>query len=345
MVSNNMPLDEEIALLSGGTTSTPDIPEFNDMRVDQNQLMMDQMERDFNPNEYDNTYDPNFPDNSIERGNIDLTNRPNVKNKDGSISTVRSITITEDSGIAVNIPTVSEDGRIMSDKEAIAQYKNTGRHLGKYKTIDSAVEAAKQLHKQQENYYLNDRQSMVKDKFKQSTYTVDINQMLANLAESEGGWANHPEDKGGPTMRGITLETYRRYVNPKATINDLKKLSKEEANDIYVKEYYYGMNVDKLPEPLQELVFDMNVLHGPKNAGIIIQRALGDAGNPVPVDGIVGTGTREAMANVDPEALREAINTEREDFIYKIVRNNPSQGKFLEGWLNRINKFKGEEDA
>lgn len=85
-------------------------------------------------------------------GNIDLTNRPSVKNPDGSISTVRSMSANFD-GQEVLLPTVSDDGRIMSDDEAIDQYRKTGRYLGKFGTVAEADAYADKLHREQESMY------------------------------------------------------------------------------------------------------------------------------------------------------------------------------------------------
>nr|WP_240431521.1 injection protein [Pectobacterium parmentieri] len=89
----------------------------------------------------------------VRSGNIDLHNRPVVKNPDGSISTVRSMSANFD-GNEVLIPTVSDDGRIMSDDEAIDNYRRTGRHLGMFSSPEAATAYAESLHNQQADEYL-----------------------------------------------------------------------------------------------------------------------------------------------------------------------------------------------
>ena len=85
-------------------------------------------------------------------GNIDINARPVVRNPDGSISTVRSMSINVD-GLEFLIPTVNEDGRIMNDQEAVQHFFTTKRHLGAFRTINQADTYANRLHEQQSRRY------------------------------------------------------------------------------------------------------------------------------------------------------------------------------------------------
>lgn len=94
----------------------------------------------------------------LEYGNINMLSRPSVVNADGSISTVRSIgiSITRSIGafgtitVHVLIPTVHDDGYIMSDAAATKLFKKTEKHLGVFLTIKDLNRYSIMLHDMEE---------------------------------------------------------------------------------------------------------------------------------------------------------------------------------------------------
>ncbi|WP_442582542.1 M15 family metallopeptidase [Mesorhizobium sp. ASY16-5R] len=93
-------------------------------------------------------------------GNIDLAARPVVTNADGSISTVRSMSFEEDDGTEILVPTISPDGKTLSDDEAISLYRKTGQYLGKFDTPEHATAYAERLHAAQEQFYTTRRSGL-----------------------------------------------------------------------------------------------------------------------------------------------------------------------------------------
>lgn len=89
----------------------------------------------------------------VTPGNINLGKRPVVHSPDGSYSTLRSMTVTDDDGKATLLPTVSPDGRIMSNDEALKMYRDTGQHLGIFQNEDLANQAGEKMHRQQAFLY------------------------------------------------------------------------------------------------------------------------------------------------------------------------------------------------
>ena len=93
----------------------------------------------------------------IEMGNINLYNRPQVKNEDGSVSTVKSISIGIGDETSPNktalIPLVHPDGYMMDNDEAINWFKKSKQHLGIFESQEVADKYAENLHKQQAEIY------------------------------------------------------------------------------------------------------------------------------------------------------------------------------------------------
>lgn len=78
-------------------------------------------------------------------GNIDLHRRPYVRNPDGSISTIYSVSIQRGSRVYL-IPTVSDEGRILSPGVAEKYFIDKNRHLGIYRNDEEADAAGEAIH-------------------------------------------------------------------------------------------------------------------------------------------------------------------------------------------------------
>lgn len=84
------------------------------------------------------------PQGELEIGNIDLSKRGAIKNADGSISTLKSMSFNQ-GGREVLIPTIDPEGREMTEEEAIERYLGTGEHLGRFDKPENATAYAKRL--------------------------------------------------------------------------------------------------------------------------------------------------------------------------------------------------------
>jgi lysozyme family protein len=174
-----------------------------------------------------------------------------------------------------------------------------------------------------------------------------VEQMIDDILRREGGFSDHPNDRGGPTKYGITIHTLSRYLGRPAQRHEVQSLSVEIARDIYERIYYINPRLDKLPESIQPFIFDSAVNHGPQQAIRFIQSVCNQAGYlpPLAVDGIMGPNTLKGVEWAEQEMgdlFYKALIEERRNFYYTIVKFRPSQKVFLKGWLNRIKEFEKE---
>lgn len=168
---------------------------------------------------------------------------------------------------------------------------------------------------------------------------VRYDEIIAIILELEGGFVNNPYDNGGPTNMGIThkvLASWRGVAN--VTPQDVKNLKAEEAAEIFKDRYWKKIGGKKLPAPLDMVMMDGAVNHGPTTVVIMLQKTLG-----VAEDGKVsetlfaavddasktkGGAARLAMAIAD---LRKARYLGHEDAKH-----------FIAGWRNRLNRVMAE---
>lgn len=167
--------------------------------------------------------------------------------------------------------------------------------------------------------------------------------------EHEGGYVDHPADRGGPTNKGVTQRTWHDFVRAKhadmrtASAEDvekkypLKDLSNDDVAEVYYQGYWRPAKCGLMPnEAIAALVFDAAINHGPRRALRMLQAAAWMPAKQC--DGVWGPKTAQAVlqAGEDPIGFADDYLLARERFYRWIVNDDPTQGVFLRGWMNRL---------
>ena len=157
------------------------------------------------------------------------------------------------------------------------------------------------------------------------------------ILKYEGGWSNHPADRGGQTNMGITLRTWKSCGYDKdedgdIDADDLRMISEDNVFDIFKKNYWDRWKGDDIVnQDIANILVDWVWLSG-KHAITITQELLG-----VKPDGIVGAKTLGSLNNMDMVSFFYEIKNARIEFIENIIKRTPSQSIFRRGWMNRLN--------
>lgn len=174
---------------------------------------------------------------------------------------------------------------------------------------------------------------------------ANIDKLIPHILKWEGGakYTNDPLDRGGATKYGITLNTlisihYDANKDGKVDVNDVKALQLEDFKKILKRQYWDRWKADDIDnQSVANLLVDWTWGSG-KHGIIIPQRLLG-----VSADGVVGEKTINVLNASNQRLIYNKVWQARKEFYEKIVQNNPSQSKWLKGWMNRLNDLKFSE--
>jgi len=180
-----------------------------------------------------------------------------------------------------------------------------------------------------------------------------IRLLAEGIIAREGGFVDDPDDPGGATNFGVTIHTMRRLgldLNGDGVIDraDVRALTRAQAVDIFLRQYFEAPRIAALPEMLHASVFDMQVNAG-SNAVRILQRLLVRMGEDVLVDGIIGPQTIRAAhraAAQAPHHIADAYGIARRAYYYALADRRPASRKYARsrdggkgGWISRAEEF------
>lgn len=160
-----------------------------------------------------------------------------------------------------------------------------------------------------------------------------------HVAEWEGGVSDDAGDPGGLTKYGICLEFLKDLgdegdLNEDGVVNrkDVMVVTHQRATELFKKHFWEDPGVERFPPHVAMVFYDSAVNSGVGQTNKLLQRALG-----VDDDGDVGPETLSASESCDDQATAARMCDYREKFYRTLAARRPALGKFLKGWLNRVN--------
>ena len=178
---------------------------------------------------------------------------------------------------------------------------------------------------------------------------MDVDELIDEVIGREGGYSNHPADRGGATRWGVTEKVARAH----GYRGDMRSLPRDEAAAIYMRIYWLRPGLDRvapLAPRLAAELFDTGVNMGPAVAAGFLQRALnalnrGAEDYPdVPVDRRIGPRTLAALERFlarrgrnGEQVLLKAVEALQGERYLSLAEQRPANEAFLYGWLaNRL---------
>ena len=174
---------------------------------------------------------------------------------------------------------------------------------------------------------------------------MDIEALLDDLLAREGGYVDHPADRGGPTNWGVTENVARAHGFTGA----MRDLPRDAARAIYRERYWTGPGFERIADIAPRLaaeLFDTGVNMGPAVAIGFLQRSLnalnrgGSDWSDIAVDRRIGPKTLAALRTFlklrGPSAeavLVKAVNALQGARYIDLAEHRPANEAFAFGWL------------
>ncbi len=141
---------------------------------------------------------------------------------------------------------------------------------------------------------------------------------LGRTLVHEGGYANHPRDPGGATMRGVTQRVYDAFrARLRQSLRPVRQIAEKSSRRSIATSTPDAIRFDDLPIGLDYVQFDGAVHSGPVQSTKWLQRALRELGLYAGrIDGVPGNSTLNAVRLVkDVDALIARICDIRKAFL------------------------------
>jgi len=157
---------------------------------------------------------------------------------------------------------------------------------------------------------------------------ADFRRAFALVILAEGDkFTNDPQDNGGPTKYGVTQKTLSDFLGRQATVDDVRNLTSDVANQIYKTKFWDKINGDALPWAYALLCFDAAINSGVSRAASWLQLAVGTM-----QDGIIGQGTLNAVGKANQADAIPKMVTAR----LKFMSEHEDFSRFGNGWYRRV---------
>jgi lysozyme family protein len=158
-----------------------------------------------------------------------------------------------------------------------------------------------------------------------------FDEIFSRVIHHEGGFTRDPKDRGNWTSgvigKGECRGTKYGISAMSYPMVDIEGLTLEKAREIYKRDWWDKLSLDKFHSALAFQIFDSAVNHGMRATVKLLQKVAGTA-----IDGVIGPLTIRALNRIPREDVCILFVAERIRFYTQIA----TFSEYGRGWMNRV---------